>query len=47
MPSATDPRAASRSTLLFALGLIVLYVGIMTAKFALWRANVLMNDWSF
>ena len=47
MPSATDPRAASSSTLLFALGLVVLYAGIMTAKFALWRANVLMNDWSF
>lgn len=47
MLSSTGSRAASRSTLLFILGLIVLYAAIMTAKFALWRANVLMNDWAF
>lgn len=40
-------RAGTRATLLFALGLIILYIAIMAAKFALWRANVLMNDWAF
>lgn len=47
MRSSTDIRAVSRSTLLFVVGLIVLYAAIMAAKFALWRANVLMNDWAF
>ena len=41
------PHADRRSTFLFLLGLAVLYAAIMTAKFALWRANVLMNDWAF
>lgn len=41
------PQADRRSTFLFLLGLVVLYAAIMTAKFALWRANVLMNDWTF
>jgi hypothetical protein len=36
-----------RSSLLFGAALLVLYAGIMVAKFALWRANVLMNDWAF
>ena len=40
-------RATPRSTLLFSLGLFVLYVLIMTAKFALWHGNVLMSDWAF
>lgn len=43
MSEATD----RRSTFLFLLGLIVLFAAIMAAKFALWRANVLMNDWTF
>lgn len=43
----SDIRDEPRGTLLFALGLIVLYIAIMAAKFALWRANVLMNDWAF
>jgi Predicted membrane protein (DUF2079) len=42
-----DMRAGTRGALLFALGLIVLYVAIMAAKFALWHANVLMSDWAF
>jgi uncharacterized membrane protein len=41
------PQSDRRSTFLFLLGLIVLYAAVMTAKFALWRANVLMNDWAF
>ena len=40
-------RAMPKSTLLFWLGLAVLYAGIMAAKFALWHGNVLMNDWAF
>ena len=36
-----------RSSLLFGAALLVLYAGIMTAKFALWRANVLFSDWPF
>lgn len=35
------------NTLLFGAALLALYAGIMAAKFALWQANVLMNDWSF
>jgi uncharacterized membrane protein len=40
-------RTPPKRTLLFWLGLVVLYAGIMTVKFALWHANVLMNDWAF
>ena len=39
--------ALPKPTLLFALALVVLYAVIMAAKLSLWRANVLMNDWSF
>ncbi|HEY2757456.1 MAG TPA: DUF2079 domain-containing protein [Pseudolabrys sp.] len=42
-----DARTDTRATLFFALGLIALYIGVMAAKFALWRANVLMSDWAF
>ncbi|MFN3659427.1 MAG: DUF2079 domain-containing protein [Pseudolabrys sp.] len=40
-------RTPPRDTLLFALALVVLYIVLMAAKLALWRANVLMNDWAF
>ena len=40
-------RTPSRDTLAFALALIALYAVLMAAKLALWRANVLMNDWAF
>lgn len=46
MPSSTQT-SAGRSTVLFCVGLIILYAAIMAVKFALWRANVLMNDWAF
>ena len=46
-PQALTPQADRRSTFLFLFGLVVLYAAIMAAKFALWRANVLMNDWAF
>jgi hypothetical protein len=46
-PLIIDARAGARATLVLALGLVVLYIGVMAAKFALWRANVLMNDWAF
>jgi hypothetical protein len=46
-PLIPDARANTRASLFFALGLIALYIGVMAAKFALWRANVLMNDWAF
>lgn len=47
MPLIPYLRATPRATLLFGLGLAALYIGIMAAKFALWRGNVLMNDWAF
>ena len=31
----------------FGAGLALLYVLILAAKFSLWQANVLMNDWAF
>lgn len=40
-------RTGSSSALLFGVALAALYAVIMTAKFALWRENVLMNDWAF
>jgi hypothetical protein len=36
-----------RPTLLLAVGLVLLYAGIMAAKIGLWHDNVLMNDWAF
>lgn len=45
--SDVKPAAPSRDTLLFTLALVALYVALMAAKFSLWRANVLMNDWAF
>lgn len=35
------------STLALGAFLFVLYVAIMSAKFALWHGNVLFNDWTF
>jgi hypothetical protein len=37
----------ARPALLLTAGLVLLYAGIMAAKIALWRDNVLMNDWAF
>ncbi len=40
-------RNLHRETLLFGVALLALYAGIMLAKFTLWRANVLFDDWAF
>lgn len=45
-----DPHAvstSSRPTVLLSAALVLLYAGIMAVKIALWRDNVLMNDWAF
>lgn len=47
MTDSLPTRTTLRPTLLFIPALIVLYAAIIAAKFALWRANVLMNDWAF
>lgn len=47
MRSLPNPRTWHRSTLVFGVALLVLYACILAAKFALWRGNVLLSDWSF
>ena len=39
--------ALTRPAILLAVGLLLLYALIMAVKIALWRDNVLMNDWAF
>lgn len=46
-PSQAPLKPFDRQVLLFGAGLVLLYALILAAKFSLWRANVLMNDWAF
>jgi uncharacterized membrane protein len=46
-PSSAPPKPFDKQVLLFGAGLILLYALILAAKFALWRANVLVSDWAF
>src|SRR5215218_6812696 len=46
-PSSAPLKPFDRQVLLFGAGLVLLYALILAAKFSLWHANVLMNDWAF